>query len=79
MIIHRLTYTELRNTCLLYTSGHEIKYRATTEKGKTKEFTVTVVDEDHIEIEGDDKIAIPLDGEDNEQYTYTCLLYTSFL
>ncbi len=31
--------------------GHEIKYRATTEKGKTKEFTVTVVDEDHIEIE----------------------------
>ena len=51
--------------------GHEIKYRATTEKGKTKEFTVTVVDEDHIEIEGNDKIAIPLDGEDNEQYTYT--------
>lgn len=51
--------------------GHEIKYRATTEKGKTKDFTVTVVDEDHIEIEGNDKIAIPLDGEDNEQYTYT--------
>lgn len=34
-----------------------------TEKGKTKDFTVTVVDEDHIEIEGNDKIAIPLDGE----------------
>lgn len=51
--------------------GHEIKYRATTEKGKTKEFTVTVVDEDHIEIEGNDKMAIPLDGEDDEQYTYT--------
>ena len=34
--------------------GHEIKYRATTEKGKTKDFTVTVVDEDHIEIEGND-------------------------
>ena len=51
--------------------GHEIKYRATTEKGKTKDFTVTVVDEDHIEIEGNDKMAIPLDGEDDEQYTYT--------
>ena len=49
--------------------GHEIKYRATTEKGKTKDFTVTVVDEDHIEIDGNDKMAIPLDGEDNEQYT----------
>ena len=41
------------------------------KKEKQKIFTVTVVDEDHIEIEGNDKMAIPLDGEDNEQYTYT--------
>lgn len=50
--------------------GHEVKYRATTEKGKSKEFTITIVDEDHIEINGNDTIAIPLEGEDNEEYTY---------
>lgn len=50
--------------------GHEIKYKAVTESGKTQEFVITVVDEDHIEITGNDNMAIPLEGDEAERYEY---------
>lgn len=51
--------------------GHEITYRATTAMGKTRDFTITIVDEDHITVEGQSEMAIPLSGEEDETYTYT--------
>ena len=51
--------------------GHELKFKAVTESGKTQEFTVVIVDEDHIEIKGPDSIAIPHEGEVNEEYDYS--------
>lgn len=51
--------------------GHTLKYKAVTESGKSQEFEITVVDEDHIEIQGPDSLAVPLDGEKNEVYEYS--------
>ncbi len=53
------------------TGGHTLKYRAVTERGKTQDFTITVADEDHIEIQGPDSLAIPLEGEENEVYEFS--------
>ena len=51
--------------------GHTLKYKAVTESGKSQEFEITVADEDHIEIQGPDSLAVPLDGEKNEVYEYS--------
>lgn len=51
--------------------GHEIKYHAETAGGKTKDFIITIVDEDHIELKGNDRMAIPLPGEAAERYEYS--------
>lgn len=56
------------------TGGHELKYKAMTESGKTKEFTITIVDEDYIEIHGVDEMAIPLEGEEAETYEYSAVI-----
>lgn len=53
------------------TGGHELSFTAMTKSGKQKEFTVTVVNEDHIEITGRDRLAVPLTGEEAEKYEYT--------
>lgn len=56
------------------TGGHELIYKATTEKGKKQEFTVTIVDEDHVEIKGPDEMAIPRAGEETEIYQYSSVV-----
>lgn len=50
--------------------GHEITYRVTTVSGKTKDFTVTIVDEDYIELKGSDEMSIPVAGSDEHIYEY---------
>lgn len=54
--------------------GHQIKFHAATEAGKEKDIVITVVDADHIEISGNDEMAIPLPGEEPEIYTYTAAI-----
>ena len=55
------------------TGGHQLKYKAVTEKGMTKEFTITIVDEDHVEIRGLDEAAVPLENEEPEFYEYSAV------
>ena len=51
--------------------GHAITFHAVTENGREKDVTITIVDADHIEIRGNDEMAIPWEGEAPEVYTYT--------
>ncbi len=51
--------------------GHELVYNVATENGREKEITVTIVDADHIEIRGNDEMAIPWEGEAPEIYEYS--------
>lgn len=56
------------------TGGHELSFHAATEGGREKDLTITIVDADHIEITGNDEMAIPWEGEDPEVYTYTAVV-----
>ena len=56
------------------TGGHEITFHAATEGGREKDITITIVDADHIEIIGNDEMAIPWEGEEPEVYTYTAVV-----
>lgn len=53
------------------TGGHKLNFHAATENGREKDITITIVDVDHIEITGNDEMAIPWEDEDPEVYTYT--------
>ena len=54
--------------------GHELVWRAKTAKGKTTDFTVTIVNEVGVEIHGLDKIAVPRAGEPNEECEYRAVV-----
>lgn len=56
------------------TGGHEVSFHAVTEGGREKDITITIVDADHIEITGNDEMAIPWEGEEPEIYTYTTVV-----
>ena len=56
------------------TGGHELKYRAMTGRGKTKDFTIKIVDEANIEIRGLDEMAIPWEDEEPEIYEYSAVI-----
>lgn len=51
--------------------GHTLKYKAVTERGRSRDFEITIADEDHVEIDGPESAAIPLEGEENEVYDYS--------
>jgi len=52
------------------TEASEIIMRAVAENGITGEFTVTLVNEDHLDIAGLELIGIPLEGDDPVIYEY---------
>lgn len=72
-----VTYTQESDTTIKLNiasstkGGHTLEFRAVTAKGKMKTFKITIVDEDHIEITGRDRMAIPLSEEEPEEYEYT--------
>lgn len=71
-----VTYTQESDTSIKLNidsstkGGHTLEFQAVTANGKTKTFKITIVDEDHIEITGKDRMAIPLSEEEPEEYEY---------
>lgn len=51
--------------------GGEITFQAIADNGVSKDFTITLVNEDHLEVVGAEALAIPLEGDEPSTYAFS--------